>query len=627
MVTHTISTRRPVGRLSLVTVLTVLVTSILTLASPATAADGDDLVITGGGWGHGVGMSQFGAYGMAVEGADYTDILEHFYTNASIGTLGTGGLEPAGPLWVNLELDFDTLTLRVDAVSGGGQPVIVSRDAETWEVPVGSTIEIRGPESCSLFIDPPGADNAYETPAGGCSFDMLWYDHLDPDADPETKVAIVGCTQTDWNVVPIIQRECQYGRGMLHVRSGSGGLDLSAEMLLDDYILGISEMPYYWGDGAHGGMEALKAQAVAARSYARELQIYRGSPGANTCAAWCHVRDTTFDQRYVGWGHGWTEWITATNATADQVLTHPDAPNDNVVRAYYSSSTGGRTESIQEVWSGWDAREYYQGVDDRWSVDGTVYNPSGSWSVTVSNATIASAVGLPRVTKAWVSESNSSGSADTISFSDGTTTVTKTSGWLKSTYGLKSIYFTVSLGEAPHFIDTIGNVHAAAIDAIFARGVTKGCNPPRNDMYCPGQTLTRGQMAAFLNRAFGFPATTTDFFTDDETSIFETDINRMAAAGVTLGCGDGKFCPNAPVTREQMAAFIDRAFGYTAGGDVNMFVDDDGSQFEASINRIAAAGVSFGCNPPDNDRFCPDDLVRRDQMASFIERALDGAGM
>jgi SpoIID/LytB domain protein len=627
MVTH-MNTRKRVGLLTVLIAMTAVTLVAVGSTPSAVAGEDDNIVVNGAGWGHGVGMSQFGAYGMAVEGSSYDDILEHFYTNASLGTLGQGGLDAPGNLWVNLELDFSTLELRVDAISGAGEPVLVTRSAESWEVPVGSTIEIRGPENCSLLIDPPGADNAYETPSGTCSFDMTWYDFANPDADPLTKIAIVGCTQTDWNVVPSLQRECQYGRGMLHVRSGSGGLDLSAEMLLDDYILGISEMPYFWGVD---GMEALKAQAVAARSYARELQIYRGTPGANSCGAWCHVRDTTFDQRYVGWGHGAADWITATTSTASQVMTHPDAPNDNIVRTYYSSSTGGRTESIQEVWSGWDAREYYQGVDDRWSVDGTVYNPSGSWSVTLTNAAVASAVGLPTVTDAWVSERNSSGSADTVIFTDGATTVSKASSWMKSTFGLKSIYFDVGLAAgstatASVFIDTAGNVHEPAIEQIYDRGVTKGCNPPTNNKYCPANTLTRAQLAAFLVRAFELPATTDDFFTDDEGSIFENDINRLAASGITLGCGDNRYCPSSPVTREQMAAFVDRAFGYTAGTNVDVFTDDDGSPFEASINRIAAAGVTFGCNPPENSLFCPKDPVRRDQMASFIDRALDGAG-
>ncbi|MDH4119532.1 MAG: hypothetical protein OEW30_19275, partial [Acidimicrobiia bacterium] len=52
------------------------------------------------------------------------------------------------------------------------------------------------------------------------------------------------------------------------------------------------------------------------------------------------------------------------------------------------------------------------------------------------------------------------------------------------------------------------------------------------------------------------------------------------------------------------------------------FADDNGSVFEADIEALAAAGITVGCNPPINDRFCPDDPVLRDQMASFIGRAL-----
>ncbi len=57
-------------------------------------------------------------------------------------------------------------------------------------------------------------------------------------------------------------------------------------------------------------------------------------------------------------------------------------------------------------------------------------------------------------------------------------------------------------------------------------------------------------------------------------------------------------------------------------GTGNLFTDDDGSVFEDDIDKLGTAGVTKGCNPPDNDRFCPDDLVQRDQMASFLGRAL-----
>ena len=67
-------------------------------------------------------------------------------------------------------------------------------------------------------------------------------------------------------------------------------------------------------------------------------------------------------------------------------------------------------------------------------------------------------------------------------------------------------------------------------------------------------------MAGFLVRALDLPPATKDYFTDDDNSSLEGAINALAEAGVTGGCGDGKYCPNTAVTREQMAAFLLRAF-------------------------------------------------------------------
>jgi hypothetical protein len=71
-----------------------------------------------------------------------------------------------------------------------------------------------------------------------------------------------------------------------------------------------------------------------------------------------------------------------------------------------------------------------------------------------------------------------------------------------------------------------------------------------------------------------------------------------------------------------MAAFLVRGFGYTDAGDGDLFTDDDSSVFEADIDRLGTAGVTKGCNPPDNTRYCPGSTVKRDQMASFLARAL-----
>ncbi len=175
------------------------------------------------------------------------------------------------------------------------------------------------------------------------------------------------------------------------------------------------------------------------------------------------------------------------------------------------------------------------------------------------------------------------------------------------------------------FVDDDGSIFEADIEWLAAEGVTKGCNPPTNDRYCPDDPVTRGQMAAFLVRFLGL---TDDgggnSFVDDNGSIFETDIARLAAAGITKGCNpptNDRYCPDDPVTRGQMAAFLVRALGLTDDGGGNSFVDDNGSVFEADIARLAAAGITKGCNPPVNDRFCPNDTVTRAQMAAFLHRA------
>jgi hypothetical protein len=121
----------------------------------------------------------------------------------------------------------------------------------------------------------------------------------------------------------------------------------------------------------------------------------------------------------------------------------------------------------------------------------------------------------------------------------------------------------MAAGEPGRFTDTSGSVFVDNIDALAAAGVTRGCNPPANDRYCPDDAITRGQMAAFLVRAF--------------------DID---VAGETV------------------------------------FSDVGDSQFGAEIAALATAGITKGCNPPDNTRYCPDDRVTREQMASFIVRAV-----
>ncbi len=183
------------------------------------------------------------------------------------------------------------------------------------------------------------------------------------------------------------------------------------------------------------------------------------------------------------------------------------------------------------------------------------------------------------------------------------------------------------IGPPTTFVDvTPSHLFLVEIEWLADTGTTRGCNPPANDRFCPDEPVTRGQMAAFLARALSLPAATGDSFTDDDASVFVADIERIAAAGVTRGCNppvNDRYCPDAVVTRGQMAAFLTRALDLPAGAD-DPFWDDDSSVFEPSIEAIAAAGITRGCNPPANDRFCPDASVTRGQMAAFLYRSLSG---
>jgi hypothetical protein len=175
-------------------------------------------------------------------------------------------------------------------------------------------------------------------------------------------------------------------------------------------------------------------------------------------------------------------------------------------------------------------------------------------------------------------------------------------------------FVNVRLLPATPFTDIAGGFHRDIV-WLYQSGVTGGCTAT---LFCPKDAVTREQMASFLARALNLPATSTNYFSDDDSSIHHAAINRLAAAGITGGCTATSFCPKDAVTREQMASFLARALKLPATS-TNYFSDDDSSIHHAAINRLAAALITGGCTAT---RYCPKDLVTREQMAAFLHRAL-----
>jgi len=166
------------------------------------------------------------------------------------------------------------------------------------------------------------------------------------------------------------------------------------------------------------------------------------------------------------------------------------------------------------------------------------------------------------------------------------------------------------------FTDIAGSVFKYDIVWLVDEKITGGCSSSR---FCPGRTVTRAQMASFMKRAMSLPGATKDYFWDDGASMHEDDINRITDAGVTGGCAAGRYCPTAYVNRAQMASFLARALNLPATSS-DYFTDDNGSMHEDAINRLAAAGIAGGCG---DGKFCPGWGVSREQMAAFIHRAFD----
>jgi hypothetical protein len=128
------------------------------------------------------------------------------------------------------------------------------------------------------------------------------------------------------------------------------------------------------------------------------------------------------------------------------------------------------------------------------------------------------------------------------------------------------------LGTAPpvSFTDTNGHVFESAVSWLAGHGITEGCNPPDNTRFCPDRRVTRGEMSALFKRA----------------------VEELIAVD---------------------PASIDPA----------RFSDTQSSIFVNSTAWLAASGVTVGCNPPDNTKFCPDQYVTRGELAVFLKRILD----
>ena len=253
----------------------------------APAAQNPTFVITGHGWGHGVGMSQYGAYGYAQHGFAYPKILAHYFPGTELGPA------PAGKMRVLLSSGTTKLTL-------GAADGFTVRD---------------------------GAGTKHGVAAGTYTITPALKLKVDGSQKPQ---ALAGplLFQPGASALSLGRRY----RGAIQVDVDAGKLRAINVVGLEQYLYGVvpSEMPYTWAP------EALKVQAVAARSYALAT---KRSGGFDV------YRDTR-DQVYLGLAHEKRSSNAAVDTTAGEDLLYDGA----VAKTYFFSTSGGRTASAEDVW-------------------------------------------------------------------------------------------------------------------------------------------------------------------------------------------------------------------------------------------------------------------------------------
>ena len=387
------------------------------------------ITVNGAGFGHGVGMSQYGAYGQAKANPALTgaQIAQYYYTGSTVTSYADNV-----PLKINVGHSRTTMALRSTSLGGGGGfTARVTGLADRW-VPTTQYVTV-GWTTTGVLLVVRTASTGLPVLGGalrGSSATIIW------SSRPTTLDVTTSATKHyRWGTL-----------GLAHAPSGSvfeGVLTVD----MHSYLKGVAEMPSSWPKGA------LQAQVIASRTYA--LYAYRA--GARSSCGGCHLYDSTASQVYTGWskesevingipyGTYWVSAVTATQTGASTGLTilYGGVP----VEAFFFSSSGGRTRNSEDVWTA--TLPYARSVDDHWSLDRTINPTFAAWSRSASVPTLLGLFGLPDLSSIRVSARDAGDAARTVTAvaSNGAST-SVTGEKFRTTFGLPSSWVT-SLGVVP----------------------------------------------------------------------------------------------------------------------------------------------------------------------------------
>jgi len=318
----------------------VLALSVLLAACQPTPPP-TSFTFAGSGWGHGVGMSQYGALGMAEAGRSYVQILAAYYPGTSVVTR-----TPTDDLRVLVAERRPTLTF----VTGG-----TTTFGTAGSLPSARTVAVT---------------------ASGANLRLT--------GALDATVAELTITFSGPLRITEAGNSYRYGHVVVRPDPAGGVRAVVAGLTMDQYLYGLAEMPASW----HA--QALRAQAVAARTFAQRRRDSRAGSGLDH-----DLVATVADQVYAGTTREDPRWSSAVDATTAKYLTY----NGGLADAVYSSSNGGHSESSAYVWGGEVA--YLQARPD--SFDGNTHNPYRSWTRTYSAAELGAWFGVGTATSVSIS--------------------------------------------------------------------------------------------------------------------------------------------------------------------------------------------------------------------------------
>src|SRR3954447_19868308 len=318
------------------------------LCAPPAAPAGTKLVVTGRGWGHGVGMSQWGAYGYALHGWRWQRILSHYYPGTR--------LADAPVSKVRVLLADEQTSARIGCAGG----IRVSdRTGRSWSLKPGMyTVNSR--------LRLPVGHKRVKVARGA--------HHRERFAVVTAKRTLRAPVVFDCPSAPLLWNGNPY-HGTLFVRHAAKKVAVVNVLALDDYVRGVvaGEMPHRWS------IAALAAQAVAARSYA----LATLKPGKDF-----DLYSDTRSQVYGGITYETPSSNAAVAKTSNKVLTY----NGHVATTFFFSTSGGRTADVRDVWPTLGNIPYLRAVDDPYDVR----SPHHQWGpVAMDVSRVARKLGVP----------------------------------------------------------------------------------------------------------------------------------------------------------------------------------------------------------------------------------------